>query len=429
MDKLSEHSRIRTCIGTHILAEFWGPKIPVNLDQINALLKGAAQKVNATILGDVIFTPKDEGFAAILLLAESHLAVHAAPEKSYMAIDIFTCGDGDYFNALTYLNSLLKPEKIQIEEIGRGELLSAPESRPHESEVNTPPGHHDKDWFFEHKLPGRRSGNVRHSFRIRERLYEQASRFQDIQIFDNPMYGRVLALDGVIQFTEADEFIYHEMLVHPVLLSHPGPSRILVLGGGDGGILRESLRYQDVDQVVLVEIDQEVIEVCREFFPEVSQGAFEDPRVEIRPGDAREIIKEYHEHFDIVVVDSSDSIGSTKALHSVDFYQDIHRALKPGGMMTSLMGSFLDHVDLRRSYKQVSHIFQHLSLTRMNIPSYNCGEYCFLIASKTEAVDRISLETLEQRFNERLSDCRLKYYTPQMQLSSRLMPPHLNICI
>jgi spermidine synthase len=421
-DEPTDGSRGFPSVGTHSLIEFWGTRPPDEPGQIDALMKAAARSANATVLGDTLFARSGTGFDAILLLAESHLAMHADLERGYIAIDIFTCGGGDCFRALTSLKKTLKPDKIKVEEIERGGPMPVFGGRHHPG----PAANHDNgDWFLEHDLPGRRHGHVRHRFRVRRKLYDKASRFQDILIFDNPLYGRTLALDGVIQFTDSDEFIYHEMLVHPILLSHPSPSRILVLGGGDGGILRESLRCHNVEQVVLVEIDKDVIEACRECFPRVSQGAFDDPRLEIRTGDARELIKEYQGYFDIVVVDSSESIGSNKALHSVEFYKDIHRALKCEGMMTTLMGSFIDRLELSRSYKEAGQIFKHLSLTRVNVPSYNCGEYCFLIAAKTEDAGAMSLEKLQERVSERLPDCRLRYYTPEMQLSSRLLPPYL----
>tara|TARA_B100001964_G_scaffold245130_1_gene330108 strand:- start:716 stop:3226 length:2511 start_codon:yes stop_codon:yes gene_type:complete len=409
----------REGVGKHILMEFWGATPPDDLAQIDTLMKDVALCMKATALGDVLVKFNPSGFDAILLLSESHIAMHANRGSGHVALDCFTCGNGEFFGALPILKKRLTPQRFKIEELERGGGSGS-------GRTTRPPIDHDEGgWFLEHELPGRRCGSIRHSFRIQRKLCEKSSRFQNILIFDNPMYGRTLALDGVIQFTESDEFIYHEMLVHPVLLSHPQPSRVLVLGGGDGGILRECLRHVGVRQVVLAEIDTDVIDACREFFPGVSQGAFDDPRVEVRVGDARALVKEYQESFDVVVVDSSDSIGSDKALHSMEFYSDIHRALKPDGAMTTLMGSFIDQLALRRAYDEVGQTFEHLSLTRVNIPSYNCGEFCFLIATKTEAADTMPLSKLQDRFKARLPNSHLKYYTPAMQLGSHLMPPHL----
>jgi spermidine synthase len=428
-EERSEPSKMKSHIGTHLLVEFWNTKKINDPVQIKELLRTAVEKTSATVLGDAICTPTPQGFAALILLGESHLAMHISSNDNYVAVDIFTCGDSNYSNALAHMTDVLKPEKTKIEEVKRGDVECLNEDRNYvnASSMTMPPEGCEDRWFCEDKLPGKRKGNVSHTFRMREKLYEGQSAFQNILIFDNPMYGRTLVLDGIVQFTEADEFIYHEMLVHPVLLAHSSPCRVLVLGGGDGGILRECLRYSSVEEIVLVEIDEDVIKLCRKYFPKVNQGSFDDPRVEIHAGDARDVLKDYHEYFDVVIVDSSDSIGSSKALHSTEFYNNIHHSLKPDGIMTALMGSLLDQSYLRMSYEQLGLIFPYQSVTRINVPSYNCGEYCFMMAAKTDDVDAIALDVLKQRFNERLSDCRLNYYSPEMQLGSRLMPSCVNI--
>ena len=169
-------------------------------------------------------------------------------------------------------------------------------------------------WFWENTMPGEQSGNVVHSFKIKEMIYQGGSDIQSICVFENPLYGRMLALDGIIQMTDADAFIYNEMLVHSALLSHPKPERILIIGGGTGGALRECLRHQ-AGKVTLVEIDRKVIDVCQEFFPHVNREALQDPRVEVVIADAKEHIRGYRDEFDVVIVDSSDPVGPSEPLY------------------------------------------------------------------------------------------------------------------
>ncbi|MES2122887.1 MAG: polyamine aminopropyltransferase, partial [Chlamydiota bacterium] len=145
-------------------------------------------------------------------------------------------------------------------------------------------------------------------------LYREQTSEQDLVIFENPRLGRVLALDGIIQLTEADEHVYHEMIVHVPLLTHGQAEKVLIIGGGDGGALREVLRHGQVQKVVLVEIDPTVIAMCREMFPMVSRGSFDDPRAEIVIADGTEYVRTAEERFDVIICDSTDPVGPGKVL-------------------------------------------------------------------------------------------------------------------
>ncbi|MCH8244641.1 hypothetical protein IIB97_02025, partial [Patescibacteria group bacterium] len=135
-------------------------------------------------------------------------------------------------------------------------------------------------WFCEGSVPGKRSGTMEHCFIIQKLVYEGKTPYQSVLIFDNPVFGRVLVLEGIVQLSEKDEFIYHEMLVHPILFSHPKPKRVLIIGGGDGGTLREVLKHQ-VKEVVMVDIDKKVVELLKKYLPFVSDGAFQDKRTNL----------------------------------------------------------------------------------------------------------------------------------------------------
>ena len=151
------------------------------------------------------------------------------------------------------------------------------------------------------------------SFTVSKEILHEKTEHQDLLIFDNPTFGRVLALDGIVQLTEADEPVYHEMLAHVPLFTHDNPTSVLIVGGGDGGMLREVIRHPSVTRAVLVEIDSSVMELSKKYFPKVSNGAFDDPRVEIIIQDASQFVKVSEESFDVIICDSSDPIAAKRS--------------------------------------------------------------------------------------------------------------------
>ncbi|MDP2166933.1 MAG: polyamine aminopropyltransferase [Thermodesulfovibrionales bacterium] len=183
------------------------------------------------------------------------------------------------------------------------------------------------------------------SYEISNILYKGRSRFQEIEVVENPDFGRMLLLDGAVQLTEADEFFYHEMLTHVLMHSHPNPRRVVVIGGGDGGALREVLRHKTVEKVFFVEIDGEVIKVAEKFFPRVASGN-KDPRVEIRVMDGAEFIKKRPKSdIDVIIVDSTDIIGFARTLFTQDFFKAVRNCLREEGMFVTHSESILFHRD------------------------------------------------------------------------------------
>ena len=219
------------------------------------------------------------GFTASILLRESHINIHTWPERSFCSADIFVCA-GDANAVERGVLALFGPKHVEATTLKRGALSSL-----------FPAGWQKvgaSDAYYE-------------GFACSAVLVETDSAFQHIQIIENPRFGKVLLLDGDIQLATADEEEYHAALVHPPLLAHPSPSRVLVLGGGDGGALRQVVMHRTVRRIVLVEIDEEVIRQSKRHLPEVSQGAFDDPRVEIAIADAFDVLG--HEKFDVVIAD------------------------------------------------------------------------------------------------------------------------------
>ena len=190
------------------------------------------------------------------------------------------------------------------------------------------------DWFEE-----RLHANWRQGIRVKEMLYREQTELQDLVIFESFDWGRVLALDGVVQTTTGDEFCYHEMIVHVPILAHGRTREVLIIGGGDGGCLREALRHKGVARVTQVEIDESVIALCRRWLPTLSAGAFDDPRARVVIADGARFAAECPERFDVVIVDSTDPQGPGAALFTTEFYRNVRNLLTPGGIMVTQCGN------------------------------------------------------------------------------------------
>lgn len=266
-------------------------------------------------------------------------------------------------------------------------------------------------WFKE-----RETDHLISKVRIERMVYRGRSQYQDIAVVDSQEFGRMLILDGVIQTSIRDEFIYHEMLAHVPLLMHPNPERVLVIGGGDGGTVREILKHPEVKQVRMVEIDEMVIQISREYLPELA-GRLDDPRVEILITDGIQYVKEQKDAFDVIIVDSSDPLGPAVGLFTEAFYGDAFKALKDGGLMTVQCGSSFFMPDLIRSiYQAMGKHFPSVHLYTASIPTYSAGPYGLMLAS------RHALESLEPR---RSPDLGTRYYTPEIHKAAFSLPPFL----
>lgn len=278
-------------------------------------------------------------------------------------------------------------------------------------------------WFHEGTVPGRRHGNVNHGFRITELVYFGKTAFQEVLIFDNPVYGRVLALDGIVQLSTFDECRYHEMLVHPAMLTHPAPAHVLIVGGGDGGTLREALRHAPAE-VVMIDIDRDFVAQAARHLPTLSAGAFDDPRVTLLHEDAAVEIERYHARFDVVLIDCNDAMGPSAPLFESPFYGAVARALRPGGVVAVQAGSFLDVDFLEATRLRLAAVLPRIASFRFTMPSYHCGEYCFMVAAQEGEPGGPPVVELASRLHERgITGC--KYYSPAIHHASQVLPPGL----
>ncbi|MBN2647945.1 MAG: polyamine aminopropyltransferase [Thiotrichales bacterium] len=261
-------------------------------------------------------------------------------------------------------------------------------------------------------------------FLMDEVVFEVKTEHQHLVIFKNAQWGTVMALDGVIQTTEKDEFVYHEMMVHVPLLAHGNAKKVLIIGGGDGGILREVLKHQYVESVTQVEIDQQVIDMCITYLPNHSAGAYNNPKANIVIDDGVEFVNRCTEKFDVIISDSTDPMGPGEVLFTSRFYQGIQQSLAEGGVFVAQNGvSFLQTGEVVTTAKRLGSLFQDVHFYSSAIPTYVGGIMCFAWASDNRALLNVDLATLESRFAA--AGLQTRFYTPQLHKGSFALPQYI----
>lgn len=275
------------------------------------------------------------------------------------------------------------------------------------------------EWFNETLHNGYRQG-----LEVAELLFENKTDHQHLVIFESTSFGRVMALDGIIQTTERDEFIYHEMLAHVPLFAHGQAKDVLIIGGGDGGLLREVLKHQQVERAVQVEIDQAVIDMCVKYLPNHSAGAYDNRRAEIVINDGIEYVKKTKRQFDVILSDSTDPIGPGEVLFTSPFYEGIKRCLKPGGIFAAQNGvAFMQPDEVSTTHKRLSPLFADTGFYSAAVPTYIGGIMTFAWASDSEAARQTALPTLEQRYRD--GRVKTRYYNPALHQGSFALPQYL----
>jgi len=279
--------------------------------------------------------------------------------------------------------------------------------------------HPHQNWFAETL-----HGSYEQRLEITNILYRSKNDLQDVMIFENPFFGRVLALDGIIQTTVRDEACYHEMLVHVPVLTHGGIKDVLIIGGGDGGALREALRHPEIKSVTLVEIDENVINVCREYMPSLSAGAFNDPRCNLVISDGLEFVKKTKEIFDLIIVDSSDPVGPSEPLFSSEFYKNCHSLLSSNGIFICQTGvSFVQEEEARTTLKRLDSIFEDAALYVTQVPTYSFGFMTLGWGSNDLALRDTENKEIRSRFQN--ANLPMKYYTTDVHQASFALPQYM----
>lgn len=234
-------------------------------------------------------------------------------------------------------------------------------------------------WFYERHTP-----NVKFAIRVDRQLYSVQSDFQRIDIFESKEFGRFLTLDGFMMLTEKDEFIYHEMIAHVPMAVHPRAEKILVIGAGDGGVVRELTSYKTIKQIDLVEIDPLVVEVCQKYLPTTAHR-LTDPRVTIYYEDGLKFIRSKKDYYDLIIVDSTDPFGPGEGLFTKEFYGNCFNALHDDGIMTNQHESPFYTEDAnacQRAHKRIVESFPISRVYQAHIPTYPSGHWLFGFASK-----------------------------------------------
>ena len=254
--------------------------------------------------------------------------------------------------------------------------------------------------------------------------YDSKTDHQRLVVFENETFGRVLTLDNVVQTTERDEFIYHEMLAHLPILAHGSARKVLIVGGGDGGMLEEVLKHRGVEKVTQVEIDAGVIDFSRQYLSSICKDAFDDPRLDLVIADGVDFVASCTERYDIAIVDSTDPIGPGEVLFTDTFYGKAKDCLAPGGILVTQNGvPFLQGAELANTMRAFRALFADAACYLATVPTYAGGPMAFGWGSDDPAKRRVGLDTLEERF--RAAGIATRYYNPAVHLAAFALPTYI----
>lgn len=412
-------------LGRHILVEFYGcdSQIMNDVVQIEQYMVQAAKEAQATVVNSTFHHFSPYGVSGVVVIEESHLAIHTWPEFGYAAVDIFTCGSSvNPWISYKYLEEHFKASYGSSMELLRGQkhLLKrqdfefAPKRDQDEKVV-----HHNRNiWFTD------RDENLALSLRHKgDVLFREQSPYQKVQVFETYAYGKALTIDGMFMTTEKDEYVYHEMIAHVPVMSHGNVKNVLVIGGGDGGTVREVLRHQQVEKVTMVEIDEVVVRASKEHLPQIA-ASFDDPRLELIIGDGIEFVaKAEASSYDLIIVDGSDPVGPAKGLFTDSFYQDVYRALNENGVLVAQgesprfnQGAF---IDLRRCFGEIfgkEKVWNYFFF----VPTYPSGMWSFAYCSKgsIEPLHTVNIDNCDAFSDEH----GLRYYNGHIHKAAFATP-------
>ncbi|MDP9333855.1 MAG: polyamine aminopropyltransferase [Actinomycetota bacterium] len=351
-----------TGIGRHAVCEFWGATHLDSIERAEHALRAAAVAGQVTLIDVFVHRFSPHGVSGVAVIAESHLAIHTWPEFGYVAADLFTCGQHVDMEAIIgVLRDSFEADQVDLRFLRRGVPPELTTRR------------------FEEFEPGSASHA---SYDMTVVLEQRRTEFQEVVLFESPRLGRVLALDGIVQMTDLDTYVYHEMLAHPALFSHPNPRDVAVVGGGDVHLVAEVLKHPGIERVYLLELDEEVVQVARKHY-EVARQTLADPRVEVRPSDAFESIAELHGELDVIMVDLTDPIGPAARLFEDEFYVLCEQSLRADGILVAQTESIHFHPEVvRNCFTTLSNRFRHTELLWAAIATYPGAFWTFGIASK-----------------------------------------------
>jgi spermidine synthase len=264
-------------------------------------------------------------------------------------------------------------------------------------------------------------------FRIVRELARVQSAYQDIMIFDSETHGRVMVLDGIIQISEGDEFIYQEMLAHVPLIAHGDAKRVLIIGAGDGGVLRRVLEHSGIIHAVMVEIDGEVIRLAKEFLPNIARDAWTDARAEVIVGDGIDYVRQApNASFDVIIVDSTDPIGVGEVLFTDEFYENSARILSADGLIVNQCGvPYMQAEELRDTSLRRRQFFPSVGAYIAAVPTYVGGYMTLGWASKQPGIASVDVATIRARAEAAGILGTTRYWTPEVHAAAFHLPPYI----
>jgi len=259
------------------------------------------------------------------------------------------------------------------------------------------------------------------SFEITNVLFHEKTEHQDLVIFETPTFGRVMALDDIVQVTTRDEYVYHEMMTHVPMLAKGDATDVLIIGGGDGGILREVLRHASVKTATMVELDRTVVDLSVKHLPEISAGAFDDARTDLIITDGVKFAAETNKRFDVIIVDSTDPIGPGEVLFTESFYADCHRCLKDGGVLVTQNGvPFFQGDEVTNTYRRMGNSFADNGFYTAVVPTYVGGFMTLGWGTDDAGLRDIDIDVLRTRFAN--LGIKTRYYTPDLHKAAFALP-------
>lgn len=403
-------------VGSHVLADISGSTSPLLDDGagLEDLLVRSAEAVGATVLSRHHHSFNPQGVTAVVVLAESHVSIHTWPEWGGATLDAYTCGPADPERLVDLVIEGLAPSNIRRATVPRVVPGGPDEPAFRFAEFITPADRYEHD--------------------IAEVFVSGRSEFQDYLIGRSEVWGRMLVLDGVVQSTDADEFIYHEGIVHPACYAAAAvaPMRdALILGGGEGACLREALRWRSVQNVTMVDIDAEVVAACREHLPQHHRGAFDDPRVTLAYGDAVEFLRSVPDaSVDVVVSDMTDPVedGPSTFCFTVEYFTEIARVLRPHGVLAVQAGpaSPIEVALHAKVIRTLRAVFTSAIPYAVDAPCYG-RDLGFILASNQDLLGRLDVATIEGLSGQLHGAHR--WLTPELLRGKLSEPPYLSDAI
>lgn len=416
-------------LGRHILVEFTGCNADV-LNDVSAIEKSmidAAKIAGATVISSNFHHFSPWGVSGVVVIQESHLAIHTWPEYRYASVDLFTCGETvDPWVSFEHLKQALEATYSAIE-LNRGALNIIKKSDYKPTNVRIDPSNQIDTknfkiarnvWFTDkddmQALSLRYTGDV---------LFNETTPFQQVRVFDTLAYGKMLAINNMVMCTERDEFHYHEMIVHPVAQLSKTLKNVLVIGGGDGGTIRELFKYSSIEKVTMVEIDEAVINASKKHLPTLNTE-FGNPKLNLIVGDGIEYVRNAKSGiYDLVIVDGSDPVGPAEGLFTKAFYSDCARVLTDDGILVTQSESPMFHsntfVELNHCLKDIFGM-QKVHTMLFHATTYPSGMWSLMMASKKSLNPKTDIDS--KKTAEFVNQKSLKYYNEELHAAAFCLP-------